>query len=216
MEARVSNPVRSRPRATKRQGRLDWDEWRARIAKVVQAQSNAQLSAEQSTQLLIERAHSLAIAAEESPGAISEVAVFAVGAERYGIETRFVKQTLLRSSITPVPGTPEILIGVIIVQGEIVPLFDARRVLHLTPDQKAVAEASWILVLGEQGPDLALLVDRTSEVARIAIAELITSPLPMSRSRLHRGVMRDGLLVLDGGELLRDPRLVIGGASEVE
>lgn len=197
--------------ATPRKREIDWTALRERLARTMAATAlDAQLPEAQAAQLLEERAHALANAQAtlHKQEETCEVAIFVLGTERYAIETRFVKQALKQPPITPVPGAAELLVGVVIVQGELIPLFDARRLFGLGSQPAA---SGWALILGEQGPDLGLLVDQTTEIARVPTREIIAPPALGGREgeRLHRGVTAQGLIVLHGDELLRDPRLFL-------
>lgn len=216
MSDRSTRRARSgkRPASENRKGEIDWSALRERLARTMLAtQRDVQLTEEQAARLLEERAHALANAqaAAQEQEQTCEVAIFVLGAERYAIETRFVKQVIKRAQITPVPGAAELLCGVIIVQGELVPLFDARRLFGLGGLAAQPADSGWALILGEQAPDLGLLIDRTTEIARIATRAIVAPPPRSGRDgeRLHRGVTADGLIMLHGDELLRDPRLIL-------
>jgi len=191
---------------------FDWQAWRERVAAALGAmQGSGQLSDAQAALLLEQRTRLLASAsaAARHESETCELASFALGAERYAIETRFIQQTLQRAEVTPVPGAAEILVGIILYQGELVPLFDARQLFGVAAQSAA---SGWVLVLGEQQAELALLVDRALSISRIPVETIIaSSPLEgRCNERLHRGVTQDGLIVLQGGELLRDPRLILG------
>lgn len=214
MTGRASQRLRARLRRTERKpggkSELDWQIWRDRVRQAMAAmQPAAQLTDAQAAKLLAERTQLLAAAqsaAQPSLAEVCEVASFALGSERYAIETRFIMQTLHQIEITPVPGAPELLVGVIIFQGELVPLFDARRLFSVSA---APVESSWAVILGEQEPELGLLVDETLSISRLPIESIVRPPPRSGREseQLHRGMTADGLIVLHGEQLLRDPRL---------
>ena len=139
---------------------------------------------------------------------VLSVAVWTLGGERYAIETRFVKQILRGQPLTPVPGAGELCAGVIVFQGELVPVFTPQPLFGLAA---APAEVSWIAVLGEQAPELGLLVDAAWDVAQLRREQLSAPPGSALReswtSGLLQGVTADGLILINGSELLRDPRL---------
>src|SRR5437660_9712320 len=66
-----------------------------------------------------------------SPDAGDEVEVLAcrLGGERYAVETRHLRSVQWASGITPVPCTPEFVVGIVSVRGEIVTLLDLATML---------------------------------------------------------------------------------------
>src|SRR5213596_3225996 len=84
--------------------------------------------------VLEERARLLARAPEPaSTEPTQDLLVLAVGAERYGIELRWVQEIQPLSGLTAVPGTPAFWAGVVSLRGRLHPVLDLRRYLAL-PD----------------------------------------------------------------------------------
>lgn len=160
--------------------------------------------------ILEARARALARPPEAAETAATiEVTVFAIAREEYAIESRFLREVLRLADLTPVPGLPEPLAGVTNLRGEILAVFDLRRLFGIATS--GIADLSRLLVLGVEHAELGVLVEGVREIRRVAASELGPVPLGVGGAvrDLARGVTADGTLVLDGERLLADPRLTV-------
>lgn len=197
-----------RPGKAKR-GPIDWSAVRERLAEV-QARSAADVSPERAKALMAERARRLAqVPVAEETGATHEALAFGLGAERYFIDAKCAREVVRFSDCTPVPGTPDFVVGVTNLRGEVVCVVDLRRFLGLPPRERS--EAPRVIVLGGASPDLGILVDDVFEVSTLRAREILPAPESTAAGRDYViGVTRDGAVVLGGEALLRDPKLFIG------
>jgi purine-binding chemotaxis protein CheW len=163
-----------------------------------------------------ERARALARVPPTAPaaGETIEVVVFELAKESYAIETLYVSEVVRLADFTPVPGTPEFLVGVTNLRGAILAVVDLRRFLNLPA--KGLTDLSRVVVLGRDRPELGLLADVAHEVTPIRLDAVLEPPESVAgigREYL-RGVTARGLILLDGARLLADPRLVIAQDEE--
>jgi purine-binding chemotaxis protein CheW len=173
---------------------------------------------EQAQAILSARARALArvpIAALEAAELLS-VVTFTVASEAYAVETRFVRRVLRFNSelLTPIPGTPEVLLGVINLGGEILAVFDCGRFLGMS--HAAWTEQTRVLVFGTEHDDFGLRVDAAHEVRSLRIDAILDPPCSFEgpgRSIL-RGVTADALIVLDGASVIGDLKLVVDHGEE--
>ena len=158
--------------------------------------------------VLDSRARQLARVAEEPPraGDVLELVGFVLAGERYGIESRYVREVARLSRFTPVPGTPPHVLGITSLRGEILALFDLRPLLGVVAE--GVTDLGRIVVLGEHRREFGLLADFASEVLHVPVASLAQTQALWGRACV-RGVSPDGVIVLSGEALLNDPRLTI-------
>ncbi len=186
-------------------------------------------SVEKARRVMDERALLLARTPHRAPVSteVIEIAIFAVSGETYAIETRYIRKivrpidlsfspvSIDRSIdiLTPVPGTPEVLAGVINFRGEILAVFDLATFLGLA--RREIGERSRIVVLGDARDDLGLLVDEACRTTTLRIDELIEPPASVGEATRAciRGVTTDALIVLDGAALPRDRRLFVDQAD---
>ncbi len=138
-----------------------------------------------------------------------EIVEFRVGAERYAVETSFVREVFQARALTSVPGTPPFVVGIINVRGRIISVVDIRGFFGL-PGRKDT-DGLQVLILRSNTMEFALLADEVAGVARIAGDDLqATLPtLNGTRAEYLKGITADRLTVLDAGKMLDDPALVI-------
>lgn len=169
---------------------------------------------ERDMKILEGRARILARPAEDEVRADRlELLVFALSGESYALETRSVREVTRFTDFTAIPGSPKALVGVTNLRGEILPVFDLRRLTDMA--SKSLTDLSRLLVLGEEDrAELGLLADEVREVRPVPRSDIFAPPeaLAAAGRRLLLGVTRDAVMVIDGDRLLRDPRLF--GAHE--
>jgi purine-binding chemotaxis protein CheW len=159
-------------------------------------------------EVLEERARQLARVIDEPARAGEELEQvgFVLAGERYGIESRFVREVARLTRFTPVPGTPDFVLGVTNLRGEILALFDLRRLLGVVAE--GVTDLGRNVVLGENRREFGLVADAAREILYIAGATVAQPETAWSRAYLQ-GLTPDGVIVLSGEALLRDPRLTL-------
>ena len=138
-----------------------------------------------------------------------ELLVFSLSGETYALETRSVREVARFADFTALPGASPFLLGVTNLRGEILPVFDLRRLAGIAP--KGLTDLSRLLVLGEDREELGLLADEVREVKTMRREEVLDPPEQLAAigRGLLLGVTKEAVIVLDGGGLLRDERLFI-------
>lgn len=204
-------------RHRQRAGRIDWAQLRERLARARQATEDAlQLSPDRARALLAERARVLARVPPRAPhaGEVLGVVTFSLADERYAVETRHVCEVVRPGELTPVPGAPDVLAGLLNLRGDILAVFDLRRFFGVAA--QGLTELSRVVVLGGERIEFGMLADAVHEVTALRLGEVLEPPgsvAGVGREYL-RGVTADALLVLDGEVLLRDARLVIDDGED--
>ena len=164
-------------------------------------------------QVLEERARALARAPDDqADGDEIELVVLTVGAERYGIDVRLIREVRPLAGLAPVPGTPDHWAGLVNLRGSLCPVLSLGRYLRPVGGPDAADDGSGVLVVVTAPFTAALLVDAAAEVRRCPPAALKPAPGPAD-DRSHAAVKfvtGDLLQVLDPATLLADPALVVG------
>lgn len=197
---------------------IDWGEVRARLERTAVATREAlRPTAEQAKAVMDERARALARVPPRPPGAaeVLKVAILTLSHERYAIETHHVRRVVRLEDLTPIPGAPDFLIGVINLRGEILDVFDLRCLFGLAVGE--VTDQSRVVVLGDERDEFGVLADATHEVTTLRIEEVHEPPGSLAgigRNYL-RGVTAETLIVLDGAALLQDARFTIDQGDDV-
>jgi purine-binding chemotaxis protein CheW len=95
----------------------------------------------------------------------TQIVVFALGKERYGLEISTVYEIIRQQPITAVPQAPASVEGVINLRGRIIPVVDLRDRFGLPPSE--ASSASRVVVCDANGLRVGLIVDGVSEVLMI-------------------------------------------------
>jgi purine-binding chemotaxis protein CheW len=99
---------------------------------------------------------------------------FTLGAEQYGLPILRVQEIKGISSITPIPGTPPHIKGVINLRGNVIPVLDLRERFRLS--SREYDKFSVIVVVSVGDRVLGLVVDAVSDVLNIDENEIIPPP----------------------------------------
>jgi purine-binding chemotaxis protein CheW len=182
-----------------------------------QAAAAAQNSgARKRTDILKNRADELAVELGEleTVGNVIEVLEFILASENYGIETNLISEVYPMKEYTPVPGTPNFVMGLINIRGRIVSVNDIRRFFDLPV--KGLSDLNRVIVVQTPRMELGILADRIVGVRSVQADALQTSlpTLTGIRAEYLRGIALDGLIVLDVEKMVMDTKLVVN--EEVE
>lgn len=161
--------------------------------------------------VLRERAHLLA---RESVGEASsqetiEFVEFKLADERYGIESRFIREVLPLREFTPVPCTPSFVFGIVNVRGQIISVIDLKKIFQL--QEIHIGERDKLIVLDDGEMVFGIQADVIAGVRTIAARE-IQSSLPTLtgvRQEYLKGVTPDRIIVLDGCKLLTSKHMIV-------
>jgi purine-binding chemotaxis protein CheW len=138
-----------------------------------------------------------------------EIISFSLASESYALEARYVWEIMPVPQITPVPRTPEFLLGLINLRGEILAVFDLSRLLGL--DSQGTKGTSRLFVLGEAHPQFGFVADAVEQIRTLDTTQLTLAAAPFGviTQELVRGITADAVVVLKGKALLSDDRLFI-------
>jgi purine-binding chemotaxis protein CheW len=166
--------------------------------------------------ILRERAVALARAprVDASPDGQLELLEFKLASERYALETRHVVEVHPLRELTPLPGTPPFIRGIVNLRGRILPVFDLKKFFGL-PEQ-GVTDLHRIIVVRGNDLELGLLADVVAGVRTIALESLSPPPPTLSdiAAAYLKGVTDERLVVLDLDRILADPKIVVNDAVD--
>ena len=94
-----------------------------------------------------------------------QLVTFTLDGVEFGLDIDRVQEITHRSEITPVPGSPSFIMGVINLRGLIVPVINSRVRFHLAP-QEPTSKTRIIVLRLDSGPT-GLQVDSVAEVVRL-------------------------------------------------
>jgi len=130
--------------------------------------------------------------------------LFALGQEEYALEVAKTREVLGLAPITPVPGTPKFVRGVMSLRGAVLPVIDLRVAFGLPARD---GEHTGILVAASDGVELGLVVDRVTGMIDVGPEAVQETPPPggESATSVIRGIRRaqgNVTIVLDVGMVL--------------
>ena len=192
-------------------GAVDWAAVRSRLERVASVTGGSGMDEADCRLVLKGRAEALAQLAvardDESP--TIQVLEFLIAGERYAVDTASVREVYPLKEITPVPGAPGFVLGVISVRGRICSVVDLGQIFGLTPGERGTEAMAVVL----RGPkmEFAIVADEVAGMRRISTAALQTSlpTLTGARQKYLRGVTPERVAVLDAQRLLADDALVV-------
>ncbi|MDP9001247.1 MAG: chemotaxis protein CheW [Myxococcota bacterium] len=140
-----------------------------------------------------------------------EYLAFGLAGETYAVEIDRVAEILRLLPTTPVPRSPDTVLGVISVRGKLVTVVDLRRRLKL-PTCPTDRKTRILLVDAGTGEQLGLLVDDVQQVWRLAVEEIEPANVLGGEQAEHiagigRPAASDGavLILLDVRPILESP-----------
>jgi purine-binding chemotaxis protein CheW len=122
----------------------------------------------------------LDFAAPSAPGPVEvadpgrEYLTFGLGFEEYAIEIERVREVLKAPVVTDVPRAPRHVLGVIMVRGDVIAVFDPRRRLGLP--EVARTSSPRVLVCDDGLGSVGLLVDAVTQVVRLRRSDIEPRP----------------------------------------
>ncbi len=129
---------------------------------------------------------------------ILELISFAIGGQEYCIDVRSVREIRGWTPATPIPQTPNYILGVINLRGAVMPVLDLRQRLGVGPTEPSPRH---VIVVIEHGSRMAgVLVDEVQETFQLP-ASLLQAPPEMGAGGEASFV--DAIIPLEGRMLSR-------------
>ena len=146
-------------------------------------------------------------AVQALPNPVAQWVTFRLDCDTYGINVMQVQEVLRVSEITPVPGSPDFVLGIINLRGHVVTVVDARRRFNLPAI--AASDDSRIVITETGGQVVGMLVDSVAEVLELRADQVETAPNVGNdeSTRFVQGVCSHSgelLILIDLNQLLGD------------
>jgi purine-binding chemotaxis protein CheW len=121
--------------------------------------------------------------------------IFALEGQRYALPVAAVVRVVRAAALTPLPSAPEIVLGILDLQGEIIPVINLRKRFRL-PERPIGCDDQFLVVRTSSFP-VALAVDDTQEVVQLD-QEAVVQPeeIVPGTDYLSGVTMSEGELVL--------------------
>jgi purine-binding chemotaxis protein CheW len=145
-------------------GRLDGARARERLERARLALETGDSPADERA-VLEARARALAApVVEEAEGEWRDSVVFVLCGERFAADAEHVLEATALGEPTPVPGTPELLLGVVNHRGRVLPVMDLRRLL--VPGGALERELTHAVAVSVDGVTFAIAAEDVEETSR--------------------------------------------------
>lgn len=157
------------------------------------------------------RAEELARAPEVQAGGeqLLEILEFTLGKERYAFPSSCIREVFPLTDITPLPGLPDHVLGVVNVRGRILSVMDIRRLLDF--GNVGLTNLNKAIILHHKDMELAVLADDVTGVYAVDMdqGQRTLPTLSTSQETYLHGVTTDRVVVLDAEKLLASQDLLV-------
>lgn len=138
-----------------------------------------------------------------------EYLICRISDEYYGFETKHMQEVFFVDHITPLPSTPDWLLGIINARGEIISVIDMKNFFELkklTPKNKFK-----VLILHKEEMKFGILIDAIHDLVNLKRDELTTDFITFDKIRKDYllGLTDKNYVILDAEKILNDPKLII-------
>jgi purine-binding chemotaxis protein CheW len=166
---------------------------------------------EEKKSILKERARQLAKEPEESapPHFFMEVLSFLLAGERYAIEARFVVETMPLRELTPLPGLPSFILGIVNIRGRILSVMDIKKFFDLP--ENGLTDLHKLIIVSYRDLEVGIVADSLVGMQTFQ-QDIMQSSLPTLtgiREKYLAGVTADGTIVLRVERILSDERILV-------
>jgi len=169
------------------------------------------LGPEEKAKVLKERARALAKEPKgiEEDGSYLEVVEFMLAHERYALELSRIREVYPLKELTPLPGVPDFVLGIINVRGQILSIVDIKKFFDLP--EKGLTNLNQVIILQSDKMEFGILADEILGTRSISAVAIQTSLPTLSgvRAEYLKGVTGDRLVILDADRLLSDEKILV-------
>src|SRR5713226_6819036 len=126
----------------------------------------------------------------------TQILVFALDGQRYALYLSAVDRVVRMVSITPLPGAPDVVLGIVNVQGRIVPVFNTRRRFRLA--EREIALADRLVIAHTTRRWVALVTDTVGDVLDCPARDVVEARDVLPGTGYFEGVakLEDGLILI--------------------
>ncbi len=121
--------------------------------------------------------------------------VFLLDGQSFALPISSVKRIARAVEITPLPHSPDIVIGVINVQGDVIPVVDVRRRFHLP--QRSLMTTDYLIIGKTSQRLVALWVDDVEDISTVSQQQIVTN-----RKILPQLAYVDGVVKMENNLIL--------------
>lgn len=134
---------------------------------------------------------------------------FILSPEHYAFDISNVKEVLTLRDLTPIPGTPGYVMGIVNFRGSILSVINLKVLFGIR--EKGLTELNKIIVLRNEQMEFGVLADAIAGTRILGRSELAPPPLTIGEADgvYISGTTAEGLILLDAGKMLASTNLVV-------
>lgn len=139
----------------------------------------------------------------------TEIIKFILATESYGIESAFVREVYPLKDLTPLPGVPPYIFGIINVRGQILPVIDLKIFLNLP--EKGLGDLNKVIILHNSEMEFGILADVMEGTQTLALEDIREAP-PAIRGiggKYLKGITKENIIILEAESLLHDEKIIV-------
>lgn len=126
----------------------------------------------------------------------TQLVIFIIDEQRYALPLSVVERVVRMVEVTPLPNAPDVVRGVISVQGQIVPVIDLRR--RFRCPSREIGLNDHLVIARTARRTVALIVDTVLDVAECAEQDVIAGETILPGLEYVTGVVKlyDGMVLI--------------------
>lgn len=134
---------------------------------------------------------------------------FSLANERYGVESPYIIKTVNLDEVTPLPCTPDFIVGIINEHGKIFTIINIKKIFNI-PDNTEEHKSKAIL-LRKGKMEFGILIDEIIGEGIIPLNLIQESPstLSITCGEYLKGITPQQLAILDVEKFLDDKRIIV-------
>ena len=123
-----------------------------------------------------------------------QLVVFTLDEQRYGLRLATVERVVRAVEVTPLPNAPEIVLGMINVQGRIIPVVNVRK--RFRRPEREIGLSDQFIIARTPRRTVALVVDAVSDVEPCPEAQVVAAEKILPGLEHFDGVLKipDGMI----------------------
>ena len=125
-----------------------------------------------------------------------------------------MREVLPLQDLTPLPGTPPFVLGIINVRGEILSVLDLKKLFDLP--ERGLTDLNKVIILHSEKMAFGILADAILDVHAVP-GQALQPPLPTLtgiRAEYLTGITPERLMIVDAERLLSDSKIVVCDTAE--
>lgn len=146
---------------------------------------------------------------EEITGNQLEVLEFLLSSEKYFIDSNFITEVIPLKELTPLPCTPEFLLGIINVSGKILAVLNIKKFLNL--HEQGITNLNRVILLRFQDIELGILADEIIGSSYIFMnrMQLNIPTIKGIQNQYISGITKDRKILLNIKKIITSETIII-------